>query len=86
LSLRAGVASPRKIIASSRKSNFVPQRRGNNTSNRPEVSAKANFLAKLSNKEIHLKMVLRLGLINLIVCPVGEAQKPSNCCKVSTDN
>jgi hypothetical protein len=47
MSLRAGVASPGK----SRKSDFVPQRRGSNTSNRSEVNV--TFLAKLSNKEIY---------------------------------
>jgi hypothetical protein len=56
-------------VASSRKSDFVPRRRGSNTSNRPEVRANATFLTKLSNKEIHLKISLRLGLI---FCPIGD--------------
>jgi hypothetical protein len=43
------------VVASPRKSDFVPWRRGSNTSNRSEVSANMTFLAKLSNKEIYLK-------------------------------
>jgi hypothetical protein len=56
LSLGTGVASPRK-------SDFVPWRRGSDTSNRSEVNANVTFMAKLSSKETYLKMVLRLGLI-----------------------
>jgi hypothetical protein len=55
LSLVVGVASPGK----SRKSDFVPWRKGE--LNRSEVNANANFLAKLSNKEIYFKMTLRLA-------------------------
>jgi hypothetical protein len=53
------VASPGK----SRKSDFVLWKGGNNTLNRSDVSANATFLDKLSNKEIYLKMAVRLGLI-----------------------
>jgi hypothetical protein len=51
----AGVASPRK-------SDFVLQRRRSNTLNKLEVSANANFLAKLSNKEIYFKNGSYAGL------------------------
>jgi hypothetical protein len=40
------------------KVRVVLQRRGNNTSNRSEVSADATFLAKLINKEIYKKWLL----------------------------
>jgi hypothetical protein len=67
-----GVASPGK----SRKSDFVSQRRGSNTSNRSEVSANVTFLAKLNNKEKNKKekIVSWLFLINLIACPTGVYQ------------
>jgi hypothetical protein len=57
LSFRGEVASPIKF----RKSDFVPWKRGNKTSNRSEVKANATFLAKLSSKEIYLKMGLSMG-------------------------
>jgi hypothetical protein len=54
--------------------------------NRSEVSASVTFLAKLSKEEIYLKVAIRLGLINLIICPIGYALTPLNCCKMSADN
>jgi hypothetical protein len=77
-----GVASPRK----SRKSDFVPQRRRSNTLNRSEVSANANFLAKLSNREIYLKMALRLGLIKSNYLSHKGCIDFLNSCKVSAEN
>jgi hypothetical protein len=40
--------------------------------NRSEVRANATFSAKLSNKEMYKKVALKLGLINLIACPIGH--------------
>jgi hypothetical protein len=40
------------------------------------------FLAKLSNKEIYKKVSLRLGLINLIACSIGDVLTLLNCCNV----
>jgi hypothetical protein len=30
-------------------------------------------------------MALRLGFINLIVCPIGDVPIPLSCCRVSAD-
>jgi hypothetical protein len=46
LSREAGLAVPRK-------SDFVPQKRGNNKLNRSEINANVTFLGKLSNKETY---------------------------------
>jgi hypothetical protein len=56
--------------------------------NRSEVSANATFLAKLNNKEIYLKtkVTLRLDLINLIACPIGDVLTPSKYYKVLIGN
>jgi hypothetical protein len=59
----------------SQKARFCPAEEGDSSGS--EVSAKANFLAKLSKKEIYIhikKVALSLGLINLInviACPMG---------------
>jgi hypothetical protein len=55
-------------------------------SNRSEVSASVTFLAKLSNKEIYKIVALRLDLINLIACPIGDVLTSLNCCKVLVGN
>jgi hypothetical protein len=55
LSITAGVASPRKA-----KKSILYHEGG--AVKRSEVSANVTFLAKLSNKEIYLKMVLKNGL------------------------
>jgi hypothetical protein len=73
LSIKEGVTSPRK-------SDFVPRRRGSNTSNRTKMPMQL-FLAKLSNKEIYLKMALSLSLIKSN-CPIEDVLIPLNC-KVS---
>jgi hypothetical protein len=54
--------------------------------NGSEVSANVTFLAKLSHKEIYKKVALRLGLINLIVCHIGEVLTTLHCCKVLAGN
>jgi hypothetical protein len=50
-------ASPGK----SRKSDFVPQRRGSHTSNRSKVSVSVTFFDQIKKqRDLFLKMVLRL--------------------------
>jgi hypothetical protein len=72
-------------VDSSRKSDLSHRGRGSNVLNRSELRVNATFLAKLSNKEIYLKMVLRLGFIRAN-CPIGNILTPLNFCKVSADN
>jgi hypothetical protein len=79
LCLGAGVL-PEKI----QKVRFCPTEKRD--LNRSEVSTSATFLAKLSNKETYLKVVVRVGLINLIACPIGDVLTPLNFCKVLIGN
>jgi hypothetical protein len=56
--------------------------------NRSEVSANVTFLAKLSNKEIYKKkkVAVKMGLINVIACLIGDVLSPLYCCNVIVGN